>query len=427
MITIVELYSLFQNHPCISTDTRKINQGDIFFALKGDNFNGNKYAKKALEKGASYSIVDEEGFEEDNRIILVDDVLKTLQSLATYHREQLKTKIVALTGSNGKTTTKELIRSVLSEKYKVLATRGNLNNHIGVPLTLLELKKDHDIGVIEMGANHQKEIEFLCNLAKPNYGLITNIGKAHLEGFGGEEGVFKGKTEMFTHLFKNKGQIFLNVDDEKLVKFQGYEKILDYGINGKYLKGELVKEAPFLQVKYKVNNKEKTVKSNMIGTYNFSNILAAIAIGCYFDITSEKIAKGIENYIPQNNRSQIKKINGNTVILDAYNANPTSVKHALDNFAKMEGNNKLAILGDMLELGEYSNAEHRKVINQLKDLKIEAVLVGKEYMNINQTDFRVYPNVMEAGNYIKSLKLNLDQLLLKGSRGIGLEKILEYL
>lgn len=422
-----ELYRLFLECNSISTDTRKISPNNMFFALKGDNFNGNKFALQALEAGAKYSIVDEYDHYDNSSIIKVDNVLESLQKLATYHREVLNIPIIAITGSNGKTTTKELLYSVLSQKFNTIATVGNLNNHIGVPLTLLSIKTQHDIAIIEMGANHQKEIEQLCEIAKPNFGLITNIGKAHLEGFGGEEGVFKGKTEMFLHIQHNNGIFFLNVDDKKLETLRHKENIIPYGLNSDELRAEIIKVAPNLGIRIQHKDIVYEIYSQLTGIYNTSNILSAIAIGIYFKIPIELIKKGIEQYLPTNNRSQIKNENGIMFILDAYNANPSSMEVALQNLHEMEGKKKIAVLGNMLELGEFSRTEHEKIIQQIKTYSIEAMLVGEGFKGLGTHHYPVFSTSEEAGAELSKRSLQGYIILLKGSRGSKMENILPYL
>ena len=345
---IEQLHSLFLECGSVSTDTRKIKNNDMFFALKGENFNGNTYAKKALEAGARYSIIDEVEYKTSDKTILVDNVLETLQALATFHRLYLKIPILALTGSNGKTTTKELINSVLTQNFKTTATVGNLNNHIGVPLTLLSMNQNTEIGIVEMGANHQKEIEFLCNIAKPDFGYITNFGKAHLEGFGSVEGVIKGKSEMYDFLIANNKTIFVNSNDSIQVDKTESATRFTFGNNNSDANIRFKDAQPFVISLFKAEE----IKSQLIGDYNFNNIAAAIAIGQYFKVAITDIKKAIEGYTPTNNRSQIIEKDSNKIILDAYNANPTSMHAALLNFEKQKGN-KIAVLGDMFELNKF--------------------------------------------------------------------------
>ncbi|MBT5596829.1 MAG: UDP-N-acetylmuramoyl-tripeptide--D-alanyl-D-alanine ligase, partial [Flavobacteriaceae bacterium] len=378
-MNINELYIYFLECEDISTDSRSVKKNSLFFALKGDNFDGNKYALEALNKGAKYAIIDDSNLKNPN-FIKVQNVLNSLQELSTFHRIQLsKTKIIALTGSNGKTTTKELIHSVLSKKYKTVSTLGNLNNHIGVPISLLKIKKDSNFAVIEMGANHIGEIAFLTNLVKPDYGYITNFGKAHLEGFGGIKGVIKGKTELYNWLIENKKPILINSDDKIQKKFTNSKSILF----GKKIQSQFVfKEfnEDFVSVGYNEHN----IKSKLIGGYNFSNIIAAISFGLYFKIDIKSIQNAIENYTPKNNRSEVLNTKDKKIILDAYNANPTSMRLAIDSFFKLSGS-KALILADMLELGIYSNDEHLEIINHLeKENTGKTYLVGEEFYKLKK-------------------------------------------
>lgn len=420
-MTIDILYEHFLKCASVCTDTRKINQNSLFFALKGDNFNGNNFAEKALELGASFAIIDEASYKKSNQYLLVDNVLATLQQLATFHRKQLNIPILALTGSNGKTTTKELINSVLSKSYNTSATIGNLNNHIGVPLTLLSMNEHTEIGIVEMGANHLKEIEFLTNIALPDYGLITNFGKAHLEGFGGIEGVIKGKSEMYDHLKLYDKTIFVNSNDELQRKQVGnYEKVISFGSQMKLLNSQ-----PFVTLKYK----DYTITSNLTGAYNFNNICVAIAIGHYFDVSDEQIVSAIEAYIPTNNRSQIIEKNGHQIILDAYNANPTSMVAALSNFNQLDNSNKVAILGDMFELGNDAKSEHQSIAEFANSLDIEEViLVGENFYNTEALESVSYFKSFEDfKRSIEDFNFKNNKFLIKGSRGMALERILEVL
>ena len=426
---IKELHQLFLKSEGISTDTRKIEKDQLFFCLKGENFNGNLYAEEALKKGAQYVIADEKHFENQN-IILVDNALEVLQKLATFHRSYLKTPILSLTGSNGKTTTKELINSVLSKKFNTKATVGNLNNHIGVPLTLLSFNNKTEFGIVEIGANHMKEIALLSNISQPNYGYITNIGKAHLEGFGSEENILKGKTELYGYLKENKGSIFLNTDDDRLTsKANGLKNITfstnensDYTI-------KLTNCNPMVEVAF--NN--TPIKSNLIGSYNFTNIAAAITIGAHFNIATNLIKEAIEEYIPTMNRSQIIKKGTNQIILDAYNANPSSMKVAIENIENLKNNlKKTVIIGDMFELGTYADIEHQKIVDQLskEESAIEsAIIIGENFYKTKVTSKKIkkFTNTEEVNNYLKNNKKENNNILIKGSRGMQLEKILEYL
>ncbi|GAA4269423.1 UDP-N-acetylmuramoyl-tripeptide--D-alanyl-D-alanine ligase [Hyunsoonleella aestuarii] len=422
-MNIEHLHSLYLSCHAASTDTRKINKDDMFFALKGGNFNGNVYAEKALKLGAKYAIIDEPEFNINEHTILVGNVLETLQTLATYHRKFLKVPIVALTGSNGKTTTKELINAVLAQKYQTTATVGNLNNHIGVPLTLLSMTKDTEIGIVEMGANHQKEIAFLCDIVQPDYGLITNFGKAHLEGFGGIEGVIKGKSEMYDYLISHDKTVFVNNNDpiqlEKTIKANHYS----FGS----LKSDVIIEFknanPFVSIKY--NN--LTIKSQLIGDYNFGNIAIAIAIGQYFKINEVSIKQAIESYQPSNNRSQIIKKEGVQIILDAYNANPTSMRAALLSLEKQSGK-KVAILGDMFELGDDAEQEHQEITTLAVSLRIDKVIfVGKNFnksklFKNNGIQYKSFDDFKSEFNFSS---LQNSTLLIKGSRGMALERVLD--
>ncbi len=426
-MTIPEIHQLFLNSKGVCTDTRKINKDTIFFALKGERFNGNTYAQKALELGASFVLIDEQEFKVSDQCILVKDVLKTLQDLAAYHRQFLDIPIIALTGSNGKTTTKELINCVLSSNYTTTATIGNLNNHIGVPLTLLSMNKSTQIGIIEMGANHLGEIDFLCQIAKPDYGYITNIGKAHLEGFGSIEGVLKGKTELYKYLKENGKMVFLNKDDEKLLKAAA-------GINISSFSQSQESDTNILLESVKPNVtitlKNNSIKSNLIGAYNFTNIAAAVHIGNYFKVEFNKIKIAIESYTPNNNRSQIISKKDYTLILDAYNANPTSMTAAIDNLDNLEGyGTKLAFLGDMFELGPETAVEHQKIVDRIINLQIaEVYLIGNHFFSTtgdakNVFKFKSFADLSNHWN----LKNQEGIILIKGSRGMQLERILDLI
>lgn len=423
-----ELYSIFCQHPNVLTDSRRIEKDCLFFALKGENFNGNKYAGDALLKGAAYAIVDEKQYAVNDRTIFVDNVLTALQELANYHRKHLGLPILGITGSNGKTTTKELISTVLSKKFKVSFTQGNLNNHIGVPLTLLSMNSETEIGVVEMGANHPGEIEILSNIADPNYGIITNIGQAHLEGFGGFEGVVKTKGELYEHIQKNGGTLFYNSDNTILEKLgQNIKNRISYGKKNASFTGEPVQSPPFIHIKANFSKGILYLNSKLIGDFNFENILAAACIGNYFGIDPLKIQEAIKEYNPTNNRSQLIHKNQIEIVMDAYNANPSSMKVSIESFLhNMKGDNYL-ILGDMLELGEYSYDEHLKTIKNIpKDLLQNAYFVGKEFVraasNLNLITFN---KVEELAEYLQSNPIKNGNILIKGSRGIQLEKILE--
>lgn len=427
-MNINELYSIFCQFPSVQTDTRKIKQDDLFFALKGPNFNGNDYAKAALEAGAAYCIVDEIKEFNDERLIIVDDVLHTLQSLAKKHREQFDIPFIAITGSNGKTTTKELIHAVLSTTYKTYTTEGNLNNHIGIPLTILKIKKDAELAVIEMGANHQKEIEGYCAYTMPTHGLITNCGKAHLEGFGGEEGVKKGKGELFEYLKNNKGSIFAFNDYDYLIEMSnGCDHIISYGsiMPDAFLVGNILKDDTFLEVTISKGANINSIKTKLVGGYNLPNILAAVCIGKYFEVKDVEIVNALENYTPTNSRSQLIKLRSNDIILDAYNANPSSMKLAIDNFAKIPGGEKILMLGGMMELGVESIKEHEKIIELIDQFEWKkVVLVGKQFKLIHK-HYLYFDTSSEAKEWFTSNKIVDSKILIKGSRSMQMEKIIE--
>jgi UDP-N-acetylmuramoyl-tripeptide--D-alanyl-D-alanine ligase len=417
---INQLYEIYLKNPNVCTDTRKISDNCLFFALKGDRFNGNEYALKALELGASFAIVDDRTLITDSRLIFVNDVLTTLQELARYHRLQLNIPVLGITGSNGKTTTKELSREVIKQKYKVKATIGNLNNHIGVPLTILDTSSDIEFLIVEMGANHQGEIDLLCKIALPDYVMITNIGKAHLEGFGGFEGVKLGKSEMYKFANNFDKKIFLNKDDSVLTSLiPSDSEIISY--SGSQMLS-IISEEPFLKLRY--NDKE--IATNLYGSYNLSNIAFAIKLGEYFSVDQDMIVKGIADYRPDNNRSQLEIINGNTVIKDAYNANPNSMKLSLESFAKVNASSKLVVLGDMLELGEFSQTEHKEILTLVESLGIkEAIYVGENFYKEKEGfNGAFYKKIEDAREYFKIKGYQNYYILLKGSRGISVESIL---
>jgi UDP-N-acetylmuramoyl-tripeptide--D-alanyl-D-alanine ligase len=419
------LHKLFLGSTGVSTDTRKITLGNIFFALTGETFNGNLFAEKAIELGASYAIIDDENFlTENNKTILVENVLESLQNLAKFHRKHLNIPIIALTGSNGKTTSKELICAVLKEKYKAVATQGNLNNHIGVPLTLLSMNKQTEIGIVEMGANHHGEIAALCEIAQPDFGYITNFGKAHLEGFGSLEGVIKAKTELYEHLRKNNKMVFLNSGDHIQVDKAEGIKTFTFGIKNSesQVEVDLVEANPFLNLKF--NDTE--ISTNIIGRYNFSNLAAAIAIGTYFEVSPEAIKAGIESYTPGNNRSQIIKIGSNTIVMDAYNANPTSMHAALDNFNLLDATQKVVILGDMFELGEDAKTEHQKISEFAELLNIDYVLLVGENFYKTKTDVaKKFETFEDLKAFLEIVHFENFHILIKGSRGMALERALD--
>jgi len=432
----MQLYSIFLKHSVICTDSRVCPQGSLFFALKGDNFNANAFALSAIEKGCSYAVVDEDEYAIDERFILVDNVLETLQALARYHRQQLGTTIVGITGTNGKTTTKELIATVLKEKYNILYTQGNLNNHIGVPLTLLQLKAEHELAVIEMGANHQGEIKLLAEIACPDYGIITNVGKAHLEGFGSFEGVMKTKAELYNYIVSAGKKVFINNDNPYLLEMLAWTGLTDADRTITYsqkesngeITGKITDCSPFLEMScHKKDGTIFEIETHLIGSYNAENVLAAVTIGNYFGLSSEQIKTGLENYIPKNNRSQLTITEKNKLVVDAYNANPTSMRAAILNFAQMNVDSKTLILGDMLELGELSSEEHQFAVDLLKQNNFENVLlVGPEFKK-TRNDYRCFENVSELQEFIEQHPIIGNYILIKGSRGIKLEKILTSL
>ncbi len=426
MMNIEELYKIYLKNPSVQTDTRKLKHGDIYFALKGANHNGNAYAKQALESGASYSVVDEDIDGEDSRIIRVDDVLTTLQQLSKFHRLQFDIPFIAITGSNGKTTTKELIHVVLSSKYKTYTTEGNLNNHIGIPLTILKIKKDAEMAVIEMGANHQKEIEGYCKYALPTHALITNCGKAHLEGFGGVEGVRKGKGELFDFIRMNQGSVFLFNDYDYLIKMaEGINSVKTYGTIQADLVGDVSDDNQFLSVSVKKGANIDGINTQLVGGYNLPNVLAAVCIGKAFEVPDDKIKSALESYQPSNSRSQLIKKDSNEIILDAYNANPSSMKLAIENFAKMSGNKKILMLGSMAELGDESQHEHQQLVDLIKSYSWnQVVLVGSAFSEIHES-FNYFSKVDEAKDWFKSQGFTEAQILIKGSRSMQMEKLLD--
>lgn len=426
MIAIAELYNIYKAHPQISTDTRNIISGSLFFALKGENFNGNNFAIKALENGASFAICDEKT-ESDSRIIIVENVLDTLQKLATYHRNTLKIPFIGITGTNGKTTTKELLYTILKTKYSVLATRGNLNNHIGVPLTLLSITNDHEIAIIEMGANHMGEIADLCKISKPTHGIITNIGKAHLEGFGSIEGVIKAKRALYDYVIENNGTLIVDSDNELLMSLSENTDRFLYGENSGNIIGKISINAP--QISVLVEEKNTQINTQLVGSYNLKNILAAIATGRLFNIDMETIANALSSYQPQNNRSQLIKGKDNTIIMDAYNANPSSMNESLNNLQNISHNNKVLILGDMLELGTESIKEHQKIIDKIKKMELsQCILIGECFFKFPKTaTINTFQNTSDAILFLEKNPILKALILVKGSRGLKLEKILPHI
>lgn len=421
---IGSIHKIFLKSNGVSTDSRKVKKNDIYFSLKGPNFNGNEFAKSAIEKGACYAIVDQKEYVIDKSYILVEDCLKTLQNLANYHRKNSKAKIIGLTGSNGKTTSKELIFSVLKNKFKTIATTGNLNNHIGVPLTLLSIKEDTEIAIIEMGANHLKEIETLSNIADPDYGYITNFGKAHLEGFKNLEGVIKGKSELYNHLINKSKLIFINNRDKKQVE-------LTKEYSNKFTFGEQNSDSIFsvksINPKINISIDNILIESNLFGQYNIDNIAAAICIGKYFNLDNENIKAGIERYIPENNRSQIIKKGSNKIILDAYNANPTSMQLALSSFNDMKEGKKIVFIGDMFELGENSHQMHQEIVYTVEKMNFDQTFIIGELFNKTKHSSKI-----KSFKNLNDLKGNMDEIsnsaiLIKGSRGMKLENILDFI
>jgi len=429
---ISELYEIYKKYPSVQTDTRKIKKGDIFFALKGPNFNGNEFVQNAIEAGASHAVIDEKKSEIPDKTILVDDVLTVLQQLANHHRKQFDTAgggipFIAITGSNGKTTTKELIHAVLVSTYTTYTTEGNLNNHIGIPLTLLKIKEDAQMAVIEMGANHIGEIASYCEIVMPTHGLITNCGKAHLEGFGSEEGVRKAKGELFDFLRTlTHGYAFVMWDYDYLQKMsKGISGVIKYGTRGDaHVIGRVLKSDPLLEVEILQGLDEKLIKTQLVGEYNLPNVLAAVTIGKYFDVPDSKIKFAIENYTPSNSRSQLIQKGDNKIILDAYNANPSSMKLAIENFSKMPGD-KVLILGSMAELGQESEKEHQALVEQIADHKWkEVILVGNEFEKVSHP-FHQFKNSNEVKDWVQQQKFKNTNILIKGSRSMQMENALK--
>jgi UDP-N-acetylmuramoyl-tripeptide--D-alanyl-D-alanine ligase len=433
MTDIHILYNYYKQHPTVCTDTRAIAPGCMFFALKGEHFDANTFAAQALQQGAAYAVIDNSQYQLGEQYILVEDVLSTLQELARHHRQQLNIPVIGLTGSNGKTTTKELIYAVLSEKYNAYATRGNLNNHIGVPLTILGIGPKVEVAIIEMGANHQHEIEMLCRIAQPTYGLITNIGLAHLDGFGGFEGVKKGKAELYAYIKENDGEAFVYRDNPILMEMSAkaeLSKVIYYGTEeNNTISGKLLKSDPILEVEWSDNTHSYTAATNLTGTYNFENILVAICIGSHFGLSSDQINTGLSNYSPKNNRSQLSNTANNTVICDFYNANPSSMAAALKNLASLTAERKVAIIGDMFELGAESADQHRLIAALVSVLSLDtAIYIGKYFYALKddfEGEFFLTPK--EAQEYLRINPIKDHLILLKGSRGIALEQLLPLL
>ena len=427
-MSIIDLYDLFIHNPQITTDSRNCPKGSIFFALKGDKFDGNQYAGKALASGCVYAVIDNPDYYIGERTILVDNVLKTLQQLAHHHRKVLGLPIIGITGTNGKTTTKELLAAVLSTKFNLLYTEGNFNNHIGVPLTLLRLTHDHEMAVIEMGASHPGDIKELVDIVHPNYGIITNVGRAHLEGFGSFEGVIRTKGELYDYIRRSKGKIFIKKENEYLQSIaKGIEQITYGNGDDAFASGQVVSCDPFLVFNWKQQGKLHTVETHMIGSYNLDNVLAAVAVGRFFKIPAERISRAIAAYEPTNNRSQFKKTENNELIIDAYNANPSSMKVALDNFITMPVQPKAIILGDMRELGPTSDELHAEVVEQIKKGQFDKVFLCGEHFSKVGKEFSPFATTEAMTEELRRQPLNGYHILIKGSHSMGLEKLADIL
>lgn len=422
---ISELYSIFRQHPSVQTDTRKLQAGDLFFALKGPSFNGNQFARQALEAGAAYAIIDEAPNLPDSRLILVDDVLQTLQQLAGYHRHQFTIPFIAITGSNGKTTTKELVHAVLSAHFTTYTTQGNLNNHIGIPLTLLRVKEDAQMAVVEMGANHLKEIESYCTYTQPTHGIITNAGKAHLEGFGGVEGVKKGKGELYDYIKAHNGTVFAFDDYDYLHQMtKGIQNLVWYGTGQGQVTGTVAASEPFLQVTITQGAMFTSLQTQLVGDYNLPNVLCAITIGKHFGVPDAIIQKAIENYKPGNSRSQLVEKGSNSIILDAYNANPSSMRAAIQNFAALQASSKVLLLGAMMELGPESQEEHQALVDLLQQYQWQqVVLVGGDFKNVS-SPYLYFDDALQAKEWLAQQQFSNTHILVKGSRSTGMERVL---
>lgn len=422
----MDTLQLFLKSSGICTDTRAIYKDCLFVALSGTNFNGNAFAQQAIDSGALYALVDQEEYADESQgIYLVEDSLKALQSLANTYRKSFDIPFIGITGTNGKTTSKELIYAVLSSQYKVHATKGNLNNHIGVPLTLLSIPRDTEIAIIEMGANHVGEIAALCNIAEPTHGIITNIGKAHLEGFGGVEGVIKAKTELYQYLIKRNHTVFINNDDQLLMQQELPDQVVSYGNHNANINYHINESAlPFAGI----NLLGEQIQSQLIGSYNATNMAAAACIGSYFNVSSTNIKMALESYLPSNQRSQLIKSSKNTIVLDAYNANPSSMGLAIEDFKNQGHDHKIAILGDMFELGEESKAEHQKIANQLSEANIPAILIGKHFAGTTRKEgLEVFDTTEDYITHLEKTPITNSLILIKGSRGMALERLLEYI
>ena len=425
MKTIEKIYQLYSQKYLVTTDSRKIENGSVFVALKGEHFDGNDFAYQvATENVAACVIADRKDLPQHERLFIVDDSLSALQELAKMHRERCQTPIIGITGTNGKTTTKELVAAVLSQKYNIIYTQGNFNNHLGVPLTLLQIKPDTEIAVVEMGANHPKEIEFLCSLAQPNFGIITNIGKAHIEGFGSFDGVVKTKNELYDFIKNTNGLVFFNNDNPLLKDLAQGLNSVNYGKNDNAdYHAEILSSNPYLSINW--NN--KTINTKLVGDYNFENVMAAISVGMHFNIEQEQIIKALENYSPTNNRSQFIRTDKNEVVMDAYNANPVSMSNSIQNFRNISDSNHLLILGDMKELGKESLNEHQEILNLIERLNFKnVILVGSEFSSVNNS-FISFSNVDELINHINQNEISGKKILIKGSHSIHLEKIINLL
>lgn len=424
---IEALYELFCASNGISTDTRKIEKDTLFFAIRGDRFDGNRFALDALEKGASYAIVDDPTLQKTDQIIFVEDTLKTLQNLARHHRRQFDIPVLAITGSNGKTTTKEIVGSILSQKYKSVITEGNLNNHLGVPFTLLRLTEEHEMAIVEMGANKPGDIQELVEIAEPTHGLITNIGAAHIEGFGSIQGVINTKKEMYDYLGRHSGTIFFNTDDSVLRQILPQNaNLIGFGLEG-FVKGMLTKQDPYVSFVWSTADYQSPeIDTNMVGQYNCTNFLLALCIGSYFEVDPTVMNKAIQDYVPSNNRSQVTRTERNTLIVDCYNANPTSMRAALESFREMSDPDKMAILGDMLELGDISEKSHQEIVDYVNECKIPTILVGPE-MGKTKSGLLHFNTWQELKEGMDLHDISEKVILLKGSRGIRLEKLIELL
>ena len=445
-----DLYSIFLKNPVITTDSRNCPSGSVFFALRGEKFDGNDYVGQALHNGAAYAVCERSDLQDDNRIIRVDNTLQSLQDLANYHRKQLNPKVIAITGTNGKTTTKELVATALSTRYPILFTQGNLNNHIGVPLTLLQLKPEHRFAIIEMGANHPGEIRELCRIADPDFGLITNVGKAHLEGFGSFEGVIRTKTELYDYVREKNGSLFVNIDNPILKSRSENTNTIYYGTSPEaFVQGCMIESESYLEMEWYLSPNPSLqgegswialgnilkqsnfrIKTQLVGNYNFENVLAAICVAVYFGVDAEKLNQALADYVPTNNRSQSLKTQRNQLIIDAYNANPSSMQVALDNFLKLKVFPKMAIIGEMKELGEYSLEEHQKLVNRLRESAIDKVILcGENFQNTHSIppEWTVFQHTQELLDYLPSEKISGYHILIKGSRTNQLEKTIEFL